>query len=1052
MNKNFVVYKSSAGSGKTTTLVKEYLKLSLTNPDNFRHILAITFTNKAANEMKNRILEILTKITKKEFTGSAQKELLAETGLSEEQMKMRAAQLLHNIIHHYDEFSVSTIDSFVHQIVRTFSPDLKLPQGFEVLIDQEDIIPFIVEDIYDKLGRDKAFTDILLQFVLSQVEDEKSYDLNKKLSDFTKTQLGETDSATESMTKLTPADFLERIRRLQAGLATLRASIQKRATDSLESLRRAGLAPEDFKGGKRGSVGSYLVKIEKWPSGPVDLLPKSTVLKALENNEWYAKSQTNDKKTRIEGLVPFLKANLQAIRKEAERYLFLRLVYNNIYEMALIGEIRQLFEAFTERTRKVHISEFNKRIHREIAGQPVPFIYERLGRRYRHFLIDEFQDTSVLQWSNLLPLIEESLANGQFNMLVGDAKQSIYRFRHGEVELFTHLPHLFGLEDTPENRQRQQVLEQNFNPKKLKINYRSRQQIIDFNNRFFRIAGQGLSEDFRQVYEDVEQQPPEPPKPGGFVAIDFVAGENADSFRTARLDKVLEIVQELRMRQIPLNDICILTLKNDSAAALAAHLLLHNVPVITSESLLLTTSPAVRATAAVMKLLADENNPLLLAEFLTALLQLYPHGKSFYQLYTEAIGRKKALSFLLEKFSLQLPTPDVLRTKSVYEIAAEIMRHLVPSETPDPFMLFFLDFIFEKEPVYYGSLPAFLQLWEEKKEKQSIVFPEGLDSVQIMTVHKAKGLKFNIVIADLHEMGNQLTREQYWEKANIPELEGISSVLLKISDKELSALGKHEVYAHERAKTDLDFLNKVYVAFTRAVDGLFIIGSRIPRNGDAFSQKLENYLQETGLETEETMHFEWGSLPQKTETAVSRKEAEILSRNFSAPWYEFLDVAPVEEGYWEALGQNSPRAFGKLLHAILAKIRRADDIVPQLTAWQVSGLLTREEAETLRPLLQRITNHPELQEFYSSEVLIKNETELYDTFSGSFKRPDRIVVAHGKLAILDYKTGTRDPKSESKYRRQIKGYADIFRRMGYTNIEKKLIYLHENKVEIVEVE
>ena len=145
-----------------------------------------------------------------------------------------------------------------------------------------------------------------------------------------------------------------------------------------------------------------------------------------------------------------------------------RLVYNNIYEMALINEIRQLFQDFTERTGKVHISEFNKRIHREIAGQPVPFIYERLGRRYRYFLIDEFQDTSILQWDNLLPLVEESLANGHFNMVVGGAKQAIYRFRNGEVELFTHLPHLYGLEDTPENALREQMLLQNYEQKDLK--------------------------------------------------------------------------------------------------------------------------------------------------------------------------------------------------------------------------------------------------------------------------------------------------------------------------------------------------------------------------------------------------------------------------------------------------------------------------------------------------------------------------------------------------------------------------------------------------------
>ncbi|HFB61539.1 MAG TPA: hypothetical protein ENJ69_01010, partial [Bacteroidetes bacterium] len=573
MKKNFVVYKSSAGSGKTTTLVKEYLKLSLTNPDNFRHILAITFTNKAANEMKSRILEILTGMAAGHFPGNSHTETMAETGLSQEQMVTRAAELLHNITHQYDEFAVSTIDAFVHKIVRTFSADLKLPQGFEVLIDQDDIIPYILEDMYDKLGKDPAFTEVLLHFALSQVEDEKSYDLNQNLTGFVKQQLNETGNQADVLEQFSSSDFLIRIKQLQKNLNAGKTSIQKLARESLDRIREAGLCPADFKGGAKSSVGSYLLKITQWQTKPHDLIPKPAVIKAIENDEWYAKSQEASIKARIDALTPALKENLQSIRDQVNRYVLLRLVYNNIYEMALTGEIRQLFKTFTERTRKVHISEFNKRIHKEIAGQPVPFIYERLGRRYRHFLIDEFQDTSLLQWSNLLPLIEESLANGYFNLLVGDAKQAIYRFRQGEVELFTHLPHLYGLEKTAENRQRERILEQNYHPKNLRTNYRSRQQIIDFNNRFFRLEGEHLGNDFRDVYEDVEQVPPDPPRPGGVVSIDFIPAKNTEEFRTARKDKILEIVHELIDKQIPLRDICILTLKNSSAAALASHLL-----------------------------------------------------------------------------------------------------------------------------------------------------------------------------------------------------------------------------------------------------------------------------------------------------------------------------------------------------------------------------------------------------------------------------------------------------------------------------------------------
>lgn len=364
-------------------------------------------------------------------------------------------------------------------------------------------------------------------------------------------------------------------------------------------------------------------------------------------------------------------------------------------------------------------------------------------------------------------------------------------------------------------------------------------------------------------------------------------------------------------------------------------------------------------------------------------------------------------------------------------------------------MLFFLDFVFEKESLYYGSLPAFLQLWEEKKSKQSIVFPEGLDSVQIMTVHKAKGLKFNIVIADLHEFKNNLTRKQYWEKAEVPELEGISPVLLKITKANLAAVGREEVYRHEQAKTKLDFLNKIYVAFTRAVNGLYIIGSRI-KTKDYFSELILEYLKKTaGDENHEKLHYAWGSLPEPPETAEDTQKAEELVKNFSVPWYAYLDIAPVEEGYWEALGQNTPRTYGKLVHALLSNIKSEEDIQEQVTAGMVTGLFNLQEASEMKTLLKKVVNHPGIKPYFGRKAVVKNETELYDAETGRFKRPDRVVITNGKLTILDYKTGERDPETERRYFRQIEDYAGLYRKMGYKNIEKKLVYLHDGHVEVV---
>ena len=1055
MSKHFVVYKSAAGSGKTTTLVKEYLKLTLKNPGNFRHILAITFTNKAANEMKSKMIESLQEISAGHPDKNNYPEIMLETGLSAEQITHRAGQLLSLIIHNYDEFAVSTIDSFVYQVVRTFASDLKLPQGFEVIIDNEDLVPFIVEDIYDKLGHDNAFTEILIRFVMSQVEDEKSYDLTKNLSDFVLKQLGEDGPENaKGLENLSSADFLLNIKRLRDAVFSAKESIRELARQSLEIITNADLSINDFSYGKTGVAG-YFKKLADWPVKEKDLIPKSRVINAVEDDEWYSKSKESSIKTRIDGIAPRLKKNLEAIREKIAFYAIRRLVYNNIYEMALINEIRQLFQGFTERTGKVHISEFNKRIHREIAGQPVPFIYERLGRRYRYFLIDEFQDTSVLQWNNLLPLVEESLANGHFNMVVGDAKQAIYRFRNGEVELFTHLPHLYGLEDTPENALREQALLQNYEQKDLKTNYRSREEIIRFNNEFFDYSGKKLSGGFDEVYADVGQKvPPGKKKPGGYVSMDLISAENADDFRKKRLDKILEIVEELTGKKYPLKEICILTLNNKSAAEIAAHLLQHNISVVSSESMLLTASPKVRLTVAFMKLLTESSNKLFFSEFLVNLLWIHGASNKFHTLYTEAVTQTNPLDFVLKKFGLTIPSPDVMRAHSVYEIATEVIRNLTNTKAPDIFLQYFLDFIFEKEMTYNGSLPAFVQLWEEKKAKESIVLPEGMDAVQIMTAHKAKGLKFGVVIADLHEMKNWLTRNQYWENIQLPELENISSVLIEISKDNLAAAGRKKVYDHERAKTDLDFLNKIYVAFTRAVDALYLTGSLLQnKSKDYFSEYLIEFIKGKGLWKEETLHYEWGQFPEisKTGDTLEGNETVSLSMDFSTPWYEYMTIAPVEEVYWEALGLSSSRTFGKLLHAILSTIKYAAEAKQQVDAYRYTGVLDELETRHIKQLLKKVFAHPDLSAYYTEGAIIKTETELFDAEKKQFLRPDRIIISADKLTILDYKTGVREVKQEEKYRKQVNGYATVYARLGYQNIEKKLVYIHETGVEVVDV-
>jgi len=1051
--KNFRVYKSSAGSGKTTALVKEYLKIALVNPGKFRNLLAITFTNKASREMKNKIIESLGQNSKGNLKSVFSQDIMAETGLTPEQIIERSGRLLSQILHHYDEFSVSTIDSFVHQVVRSFSTDLKLPQGFEVVIDEDDIIPFIVEGIYDKLGTDKAFTEILLEFTRKRVDDEKGYDPTEELSKFIKKQLREEGfQEIKKLEHYSTEDFLKIIKKLKISLASVRKEIRDKAREALNLIEQRGLEMTDFYQGSRG-VQAYLQRIADWPPAWDDLFPKSYVKKAMEEDVWYSARLDAGKKVLIDGIAPQLKEVLLQIADKVSFYATRKMVYDNIYELAMLREVRIIFDEFTSKTQKVHISEFNKRIYAEVASQPVPFIYERIGRRFQHFLIDEFQDTSVLQWNNLLPLVDESLANGHFNMLVGDAKQAIYRFRSGEVELFMNLPHLFQPPENPESIQIEQTLVNNYDEKKLKINFRSRREIVNFNNLFFEFSGKKLKAGFDEVYRDQKQNFPEVSedqkgkKEGGFIKVQFVESKDAADYRKKVLLQIEENVRSLLSEGYPVKDICILTRSNQAATEIAAWLISHDIPVVSSESLKLSASPLVRMLVAFLKLLSEPEDQLAFAEFLEPFLILRNAAGDFHSIFVEAKEITNRLLWLFEKFNLPLPSLELLKQKSVFEIVDEVSHVLVQNPSNDVFLEFFLDFIYEKNRVYGGSLEEFIELWEEKKSSLSIVMPEGLDAVQVMTAHKAKGLKFGTVIVDLYNNKNQTTKGQFWTAIDFPELEELETGLIKLS-KNLKLIGKGDIYEHENAKTELDFLNLVYVAFTRAVDALEIVCYLKENKGDKFSNWVRDFLEDKGIWQDGQYVYEFGDFQTigLNQELHEKQETEELVPVPSAPWNEHIAVAPVEDVFWEAFGEKPARTYGNLIHEMLSKILVVSDADPVVEGYHLSGLIDEEELPEITHQLHRLLSLKDLAPYFQEGLFVKIESDIFDAENKRILRPDRVVQIGDKLAIIDYKTGDK----RKEHIRQLERYAKVFHGMGYQNIDKLLVYMNE-EVEVVHV-
>jgi len=1036
---SLTVYKSSAGSGKTTTLVNEYLKIALDKPNHFRHILAITFTNKAANEMKERVISTLQSfIDESKEIDKKHQVLLISLNNDILKLRERSSILLNLILHNYDEFAVSTIDSFIHRIIRTFATDVRLPQNFEVVIDENDIIPDIIHCLYEKVGYDEELTKLLTDFVLSQADEENKYDPTSKLVEFVKHHMREDGFMhIKKLDSLNLTQLADVISRLRNKIASEKKIITETATLAIDLCSKNNLEKGDFFSGKNGILG-FFEKVKETNTPDDKLITAKTPLKTVNEDKWFSSNATESVKSSIISISKELAEFYLSIIEHLRNHLYYNLIYSKIYSLALIHEIRKTFEEQTDISGKVHISEFNKKISDEIAGQPVPYIYERLGRKYRYFLIDEFQDTSVLQWQNLLPLIDESLSYQQFNMLVGDAKQAIYRFRSGEVELFTSLPELYGNDGSVSTIERQNTIKREYKEENLSTNWRSYPEIIKFNNDFFSTISGTLSHRTMSIYKDLIQTIPKN-KSGGFVSLNFFEAENTEGYLDKKHFKIVEIIKNALAGEYDKKDICILCRTKKRATGIAEYLLENGIDVISSESLLITNSPKVRLIISFLKLYNDPDNELALAEFIENYKNSVNQEYDFHKAITLVRNsRKQGVNKVFELLKLQ-ETNNGLAALSTYEIAEFVLRNIICDDKPDVFVQYLLDFVFE----YNLSLDDFILKWNEKSEKLYITMPEDLDAIRIMTIHKAKGLDFPVVIVDAENIRNSNTRDEYWEDLNLAEFKELKTALLPLTQK-IELIDRADIYQEEKNKTELDFLNLIYVATTRPVKALYTV-ARLGTK-DKFSEYLVTYLNLKGLWEEKKMVYEFGKLPYgKDESDKKTEKPEKLNTFVSTNWTKLITVAASENLIHDITTGKSSRTYGKLIHNILANIQYKSDFKGVIDHISDSGILSETEVEIITSIIEDVINDSKLSTYFSDNLIVKNETEII-LENGDLVRPDRVVIGGDQITIIDYKTG----EEKEKDHQQVRDYKSSFLALGYQNISCKLVYLKDT-IRIVDV-
>ncbi len=1070
-DKNFTIYKSSAGSGKTFTLVKEYLALALNDganpPQAYKHILAVTFTNKAAAEMKERIIKSLKELSEDDYSTISSgtktmlgalkehKKLNAAKQLNDKIIRERAQNILTAILHNYSDFAIGTIDKFVQKVVRTFAFDLKIPMSFEIEMDDDKLLTQAIDLLIGQIGNDEKLTKALVEYTESKTDDEKSWHIENDLKAFSKNLLTEEGSVyIEKLRELSVDDFFKIKDTLASEIKKFESYINKCGDEALEIIRNAGVDHDAFAGGKNG-IGKYFTYLAE--SRFDKLTPTASVQKNIDEDKWYAgKASAADK-----GAIDSIKNNLlnlftkatDFIETNKSEFILFTLINKNMYSLAVLNEIEKLMNEYKAENNIVHISEFNKMIAKIVMNEPIPFIYERLGEKYNNYLVDEFQDTSVLQFQNLLPLIDNSLATGHFTMLVGDGKQAIYRWRGGEVEQFAILPEVFKHNDNELVLERQASLKRNHNPQVLKNNYRSKREVIEFNNSLFRTLGNELNEKYKSIYADLEQGF-NADNTGGFVQVDFIQ-EMQEDFREQNRIRTLEIINQLRNDDYKLKDIAILVRKNSDGSDIANYLTENGIEVISSESLLLSNSKEINFIYSLLKYLTNTHDNIVhteIIEFLVAANYLPSHSIDEVLL----LKNKTNLLSIIKSANIDFSVTH-LSKMALYELCEELIRIFKLNAKPNAYIQFFLDEGLNYSIKKNNNLNDFIEYWEEKRLKSSLIIPQGMDAVSIMTTHKAKGLEFPVVILPFSNGKVTNGKDNLWIDLDNAKLPNLPSALVPVTSSLEETIYK-DLYDEEKNKSLLDSLNVLYVGFTRAEERMYVLTgkpSSKPENLGTVSDMLAFYYQQKGeWQQNKTVYTYGASTSSATENSTGSATRNQQSTNNKQPttnytletfnsnqWRDNIKMRAAAPSIWNTQATETKKDYGVVVHTALAKIKTDEDIEPALKAMCAEGLITNEEKINLQITLAKIINHPQLKVHFAKGLTIKNEAEII-TLTGELFRPDRVILKDKTAIVIDYKTGEEKPK----HKEQIIGYADLLVQMGYTVTERLLVYIEEELV------
>lgn len=1017
-HKNLIVYNASAGSGKTYTLALEYLAICLNDPSprSFRKILAITFTNKAAHELKERILQFMERLGQGMAEAALLDGILERTGLSTQEVTSRARSCHRAMLFHYSDIHISTIDSFVLSVLRAFSKELGKSFDFDVELDQKKILDMMVDSILSQVGKDEHMTTQLAQLVTQNLDEGRSWNpKDAMLKALTHLMDEESIPYRNILADLGESKLVEQLNELDQKRRKKWSIITKHQEDLKTTIRELGIGISDFNGGRRGFI-SFVFKDLKKEKPPTSGQLEHVAHKNLESPA----ARKEGKKDLIEGLRPQLIKSQSIIVEQLDSLKILDNLHRNKISSILALRLQNLLQKLEDEEGMSFLQDNNHKISDLIKDNPTPFIYERIGERFQHFLIDEFQDTSILQWRNMLPLIDGSLAYGRVNFLVGDAKQSIYRWRGGEVDQMVDLPSIPGSNGHIYLKQIEQNFDRALRKMELGTNYRSSESVIQFNNELFPILSKQLSERYLPSYKDVRQEIHRK-ESSGYVRMELL--EEKLKLEDC-LERVLEIIRKCENDGYHGSDICMLSRSNKDGRILAKHLEAEGYSVSSPDSLLLTGHADVQMLMSFIDILSgsEAHGPVL---YVIERLLERADRVTEYHYWASSISMSRRGISVLEELMKELGIAwniDRFKDLDVYQNLQELVLLFKVSDR-DPYIQELFNQAIGFCQGSDSTLSGFMDFWEERKGSLCVKAGVNRESIQIMTIHRSKGLQFPVVILPLISWKSvRLTKKKEWVHLDgmVPEI-GLLNINSSLDGTEYS-----DTLSQEKARTDLDELNLFYVACTRAEDRMYVHVSDPGKGG--LSKKLSLHIQE---------HSENGII----EVGSEERRTEIEEENIPLPEIrayqrerrkDLLSVALSKEDW-----NRKQRQFGQSVHQVMETAFSRNDIQRVVSEILPEGIYSKEDRDHVLKASMSAFQIEQDMGWIHSDLIMKREVEVMDRKGNSYRIDKLYLDAHTDRAIIvDYKTGMKAEKDV----KQIQGYKELMRNIGWKDVQGYLIY------------